>query len=153
MVGKILGISSQRFRPGLVEDIHNIMSASPVEGIKGALLGMAQRPNSTPDLQRITCPTLLITADPEQSSRRRLQNFLEKLSDQARLPSTTEFHVFNGVSFREALVAAPRGDINIFGLSLINDRDLPLGFIREVSEIAKSSCVFVIDSGRESALV
>lgn len=95
----------------------------------------------------------LITADPQESSRRRLSSFLERLNDQARLPSTTEFHIFNGTTFIEALRLAPRADVNIFGLSLIDDRDLPLNFIRDVSERVKSSCVFVIDSGRESALV
>lgn len=95
----------------------------------------------------------LISADPESSSKRRLNNFLERLSDLARLPSTTEFHIFNGHSFKEALPIAPRGDVNIFGFSLTDDNNLPVEFIREVSQLAKSSCVFVIDSGRESALV
>jgi hypothetical protein len=94
----------------------------------------------------------LITADPDEKHKRRLNLFLERLSDQARLPSTTEFHVLTG-SFKEAITVAPRADINIFGLSLTDSNDLPLGFIREVSDLVKSSCVFVIDSGRESALV
>lgn len=79
-----------------------------------------------------------------------LYRFLEHLSDQARLSSMTDFHVLPG-PFRSALETAPRADINIFGLSPSNE--IPLKFIQEVSEAAKSSCVFVIDSGRESALV
>jgi hypothetical protein len=93
----------------------------------------------------------LITATPDEASEARLYDFLERLSDQARLPSRTDFHVLPG-SFREALTIAPRADINIFGLSLLGD-ELPLDFIREVSEASKSSCVFVVDSGQESALV
>jgi hypothetical protein len=92
----------------------------------------------------------LITATPDKTSEKRLYDFLERLSDQARLPSPTEFHVLLS-SFREALTVAPRADINIFGLSLGDE--LPLEFIREVSESVKSSCVFVVDSGQESALV
>lgn len=93
----------------------------------------------------------LISATPDKASEARLHNFLERLSDQARLPSRTEFHVLPG-SFNEALTIAPRADINIFGLSLTGD-ELPLDFIRDVSEAIKSSCVFVVDSGQESALV
>ncbi|MCG3211024.1 MAG: hypothetical protein FOGNACKC_04661 [Anaerolineae bacterium] len=94
----------------------------------------------------------LLTADAESGSRRRLTNFLERLSDLARLPSTTELRVITA-SFEQALETAPRADVNIFGLSLTPSNDLPLDFIRRVSEQARSSCVFVIDSGRESALV
>ena len=53
--------------------------------------------------------------------------------------------------FKKVLGTAPRADINIFGLSA--DEKVPLDFIKEVSEGVKSSCVFVIDSGYESALV
>jgi len=79
----------------------------------------------------------------------RLRNFLERLSEQARLSALADIHVLTG-TFKEALKLAPRADINIFGLSINNE--VPLDFIREVSETVKSSCVFVIDSGYESAL-
>jgi solute carrier family 12 sodium/potassium/chloride transporter 2 len=82
--------------------------------------------------------------------KERLYRFLEHLSDQARLSSMTDFHVLSG-PFPLALETAPRADINIFGLS--PSKEIPLKFIQKVSEAAKSSCVFVIDSGRESALV
>ena len=93
----------------------------------------------------------LITAADEATSAQQSHDFLERLSDQARLPSRTHFHVLSG-SFKEALQLAPRADINIFGLSLIGG-ELPLDFVRDVSDSVKSSCVFVIDSGQESALV
>lgn len=91
----------------------------------------------------------LVTATPDEADKERLYNFLEHLGDQARLSSLTDFHVLSG-TFKEALLIAPRADINIFGLSV--DKAVPLEFIREVSETVKSSCVFVIDSGYESAL-
>ncbi|MDM8526942.1 amino acid permease [Anaerolineales bacterium HSG24] len=78
-----------------------------------------------------------------------LYEFLEFLSDQARLPSTTKFHVLLG-SFSEALETAPRADLNIFGLSL---GKVPFNFVRQSSETLKSSCLFVKDSGQENALV
>ncbi len=38
----------------------------------------------------------LVTATPDVKENRKLYNFLEHLSDQARMPSLTEFHVLNG---------------------------------------------------------
>ena len=93
----------------------------------------------------------LVTAATNPQEESQLYAFLERLSDQARLPSTSEFHIIPA-PFKEALSSAPRADLNIFGLSMINGT-LPLDFMREVSELAKTSCVFVIDSGKESALV
>ncbi|KAA3657018.1 MAG: hypothetical protein DWQ10_14170, partial [Calditrichaeota bacterium] len=91
----------------------------------------------------------LVTASPEKSDEKRLYNFLEKLGDRARLPSMTEFHVRIG-PFKEAVLQAPPADINIFG---IGHDTISFDFIREISELTKSSCLFVRDSGEESALV
>ena len=93
----------------------------------------------------------LVTVVEEGDDPAHLHDFLQRLSDQARLPSTTEFHVLAG-PFKEALLTAPRADLNIFGLSLV-ERGLPLTFIRDMPDLVKTSCVFVIDSGHESALV
>lgn len=90
----------------------------------------------------------LITVGDDKKDERRLYNFLENLSDQARLPSMTDFHVLIS-SFENAIKTAPRGDINILGLA---DK-IPFKFIREVPELARASCIFVRDSGKESALV
>jgi hypothetical protein len=89
----------------------------------------------------------LITATPDKDDKKRLYNFLDRLSDKARLPSQTEYHVLVG-SFKDNLASAPGADINIFGLA---DK-LPFAFMREAPELAKSSCLFVKDSGKESAL-
>ncbi|MEE4310337.1 MAG: amino acid permease [candidate division KSB1 bacterium] len=91
----------------------------------------------------------LITVSQDKKDERRLHRFLENLSDQARLPSLTEFHVLSG-PFKEVLKEAPRGDIHIFGLA---QNKIPFSFIREVPELTRSSCIFVRDSGKESALV
>ena len=88
------------------------------------------------------------TANHEKEHAKRLYKFLERLSDQARMPSLTEFHVLIG-SFDKMLVTAPRADINIFGLG---DK-LQFDFMRKATEITKSSCLYVKDSGWESALV
>ena len=77
----------------------------------------------------------------------RLNAFLDRLSDRARLPAQTEFHVLVG-KFEDAMTAAPGADINVFGLA---DK-LPFKFMREAPELTKSSCLFIRDSGQESAL-
>jgi amino acid transporter len=89
----------------------------------------------------------LVTATLDEKDNRKMYNFLEYLSDQARMPSMTEFYVLNG-DFKVATQKAPAADINIFGLATT----LQLDFIREVPELTKSSCLFVKDSGHESAL-
>jgi solute carrier family 12 sodium/potassium/chloride transporter 2 len=91
----------------------------------------------------------LITTTSDKDDRRRLHGFLERISDRARLPSMTDLHVIVG-SFKESLKIAPRADINILGLGADN---IPFGRIREVTDLTNSSCIFIKDSGQESALV
>lgn len=90
----------------------------------------------------------LVTVAENKSHEAKLRLFLNRLSDQARLPSLTEFHILKG-SFKEALTNAPRADISIFGVG----DEVPLSFIREIAELTNSSCLFVKDSGQESAIV
>jgi solute carrier family 12 sodium/potassium/chloride transporter 2 len=90
----------------------------------------------------------LITVSPDESQVERLHGFLEDLSDRARLPSITELRVLQG-KFLEALPKAPRSDINIFGVA----PEISLEMIRHITMTARSSCLFVGDSGLESALV
>ncbi len=72
--------------------------------------------------------------------------FLHRLIRDARLPRG-QVSVVHG-SFDEALTGAEDTDLNIFGLSnQVSSRHL-----RELSEKARSSCMFVMDSGNESAL-
>ncbi len=89
----------------------------------------------------------LVTATPQAEHKRKLYNFLERLSDLARLPSETEFHVLIG-KFEDNLSSAPGSDINIFGVG----EKTPFDFVRRAPELTKSSCLFVRDSGTESAL-
>lgn len=90
----------------------------------------------------------LVATAASEADKPRMYDFLEKLSDMARLPSKTEFHVI-AANFHEAIAAAPRPDINIFGLG----ENLSFDFIRDTTDLAHSSCLFVKDSGMEDALV
>jgi amino acid transporter len=89
----------------------------------------------------------LVTVASDKKEELRLYEFLNNISEQTRLPSLTEFKVIVG-DFKSAVKEAPRADINIFGLGAILD----LGYVREVTELAMSSCLFVKDSGHENAL-
>ncbi len=89
----------------------------------------------------------LVTVAENDEDEPNLKIFLNRLSDQARLPSLTEFHVVKG-GFKDALTKAPRADISIFGIG----DELPFSFIREITELTNSSCLFVKDSGHESAI-
>ena len=73
--------------------------------------------------------------------------YLQRLIEDARLPEDTEKWVSHG-SFQEQLRKAPEADLSIFGLAQEVDRN----FLREIVKKTRSSCLFVRDSGRESAL-
>jgi len=90
----------------------------------------------------------LVTVARDKNDKKRLYRFLERLSDQTRLPSLTEFFVLTG-NFEETLNSAPRADINIFGLP----EELNFEMMRKTPEIMNSSCLYIKDSGKESALV
>ena len=90
----------------------------------------------------------LITVGAERSDEKRLYRFLESLGDQARLPAMTEYHVYID-DFRGSLLKAPSADINIFGLADVLDFDI----MRETPDWTLSYCLFIRDSGQESALV
>lgn len=76
------------------------------------------------------------------------QDFLGQVIEEARLPSNTKRHVLTG-SFVEAVQQAPKADINIAGLQEKPDFE----FMVNMVDMTCSSCLFVADSGRESARV
>ncbi|MBN1293641.1 MAG: Na-K-Cl cotransporter [Candidatus Latescibacteria bacterium] len=90
----------------------------------------------------------LITVSSDPKDEIRLYTFLDSLSDQVRLPSLAEFHVLTG-EFKTVLETSPRADINIFGLA----DTISFVFMRDAAKSTKSSCLFIGDSGQESALV
>ena len=87
----------------------------------------------------------MVVRDPtaKEAGRR----FLRELVDQARLPKGTRIHVGAG-DFLEALGSAGRADLRIFGMppSITQAR------LAEIQRAADSSVLWLLDSGRESAL-
>ncbi|MDX1687686.1 MAG: hypothetical protein R3248_06855 [Candidatus Promineifilaceae bacterium] len=79
--------------------------------------------------------------------RPRAQSYLEDLITLARLPGNTGSFVYD-VPFEDALQQAPRGDLSCFGLP----RQPDLAFSQRIVEMVDGSCIFVRDSGEESAL-
>ncbi|MDC8002835.1 amino acid permease [Aureisphaera galaxeae] len=88
----------------------------------------------------------LIMVIDDEAELKNATNFLNKLTDLARLPDTLkEVHVGN---FRTIVTQAPRADLNIFGMNA----DLRFEFVKEMTQKTNSSCLFVKDSGHESIL-
>ena len=89
----------------------------------------------------------LATVIPDEADRPKAEAFLRELCDLARLPPSVSRRVMVG-TFDEALDRAPVADLSILGLQ----RDAPdLGWCAEVPLKARGSCLYVLDSGRESA--
>jgi hypothetical protein len=73
--------------------------------------------------------------------------FLDDLITLARLPANTQAMVWQA-PLAEALAQAPRADLSSFGLP----REPDLAFFQHIVEMVDGSCIFVRDSGDESAL-
>ena len=87
---------------------------------------------------------ITVIDDPEEEEN--AKNFLNTLTNLARLPKTlTEVHIG---TFNEVVDHAPTADLNVFGM----DADLAFGFVEKMSVKTQSSCLFVRDSGHESIL-
>jgi len=63
MLPKLLGSSAVRRRPELADTVRAMIESASVPGIVGAIEAMIRRPDSRPDLSRISCPTLVIVGD------------------------------------------------------------------------------------------
>lgn len=63
LVPRLLGASTQRDRPDLVDRVHAMVLENKASGVASALRAMAARPDSTPALERIACPVLVITGE------------------------------------------------------------------------------------------
>jgi 3-oxoadipate enol-lactonase len=66
MLPKLLGRTSKARRPALMPQVRQMVEREGVEGIIAALEAMLSRPDSTPDLARIACPTLVIVGDEDE---------------------------------------------------------------------------------------
>ena len=63
MTQKLMGETTRRSRPDLVEGALRMMRKMSAENVAGVQRGMADRPDSVATLKTITVPTLIITGD------------------------------------------------------------------------------------------
>jgi 3-oxoadipate enol-lactonase len=63
LVPKLLGKTARESRPDLVEGALRMMRKASPEGVAQVQRGMAERPDSLPDLKTIDVPTLIVTGD------------------------------------------------------------------------------------------
>ena len=82
----------------------------------------------------------------DESQRDVAQNTLSELVRLTRFPKSTSYYIHIG-SFDDAFLAAPTADLSIIGLP----DPVDLHFCYRVAELINGSCVFVRDSGEESA--
>ncbi|RMF18473.1 MAG: Na-K-Cl cotransporter [Candidatus Dadabacteria bacterium] len=88
----------------------------------------------------------LITVVQDPDERLRAQQFLEELIELGRLPHGTRAIAIEG-DFRTTVERAPQADLNVFGLQQVD-----LDQMWALVSATRSSCLFVRDSGQESAL-
>ena len=89
----------------------------------------------------------LCMAVADEAEQAQAEAYLEELVVLTRLPSSTRLEV-SVSSFEDAIHTAPSADLNILGLA--NEPDLR--FIQQLTADFDTSCIFVRDSGEESAL-
>lgn len=63
---KMMAPKTYTLEPTLVKHVENVMLKTSLDGIVGDLIGMKQRPDSTPTLSNIRVPTLLIHGKDDQ---------------------------------------------------------------------------------------
>lgn len=83
----------------------------------------------------------------EATSTDAARAFLHRLADQARLPKGTEIHVFT-TPFEQALAQPPSADLHLLGMPPV----LAKARLAQVHEACGGACLWLLDSGQESAL-
>lgn len=66
LVPKLLARSTRECRPDVVGEVEEMILRQPVAGIVGALRALRERPDSTPLLDRIRIPVLVVAGDDDQ---------------------------------------------------------------------------------------
>jgi 3-oxoadipate enol-lactonase len=63
MIPKLLGATTRASRPDVVDRVRALALSSPPEAIAGAIRALMTRPDSTPLLSTIHCPTLILVGE------------------------------------------------------------------------------------------
>ena len=92
----------------------------------------------------------LITVVKEEKDRADAEEFLDKLIDLGRMPKGTGAIVATG-DLHDFIPRAPQGDLNIFGIFGLQPQ-VNVKQMVDMTQKTRSTCIFVHDSGNESAL-
>ena len=85
MLPKLLGATSMAERPGIVRQVRHMIETCEVSGIVVESIAMAERPDSMPLLSLITCPTLVIVGEEDDTTPPSEARFLAQGIPGARL--------------------------------------------------------------------
>lgn len=104
LLPRLLTPDSLKDRRELVEKVRDMITSTPVKGIAGDLMGLAERPDSLPTLEAISCPTLVIVGEqdaltPPAESQLMAQRIkgsrLELIANAAHLANMEQPEAFN----------------------------------------------------------
>lgn len=87
----------------------------------------------------------VITVVPDEADVAEARRYLDEVIDLARLPGVTPTVLVGG--FEECVGSAELADLTVMGLQRRPD----FAFVTRMVELSRSSCLMVLDSGRESA--
>jgi pimeloyl-ACP methyl ester carboxylesterase len=118
MVPRLLAAQTRAHLPHVEQELRTVMNAASPAAVVAALLGMAERPDSTPQLRSITVPTQLIVGahdeitppgDARLLARAIPGAQIEIMQNAAHLPSLEQSAAFNAVlgSFLDRIRQAP----------------------------------------------
>jgi pimeloyl-ACP methyl ester carboxylesterase len=63
MIPRLLGETTRRERPGVMDTVRGLIEANDAAGIDAAIEALLSRPDAVPQLAAIACPTLIVTGD------------------------------------------------------------------------------------------
>lgn len=104
MIPRLLGETTLQTKPQIIERVKQMIEAAQPEGIARALIGMAQRNDSTDLLAKITCPTLIVVgnqdkltppSDAEKMNLAIASSRLKIINNAGHLPNLESTAVFN----------------------------------------------------------
>jgi hypothetical protein len=98
-------------------------------------------------MRQWSCGLRLVTVVHDKSEIGAAEIFLRELADLARIPKDAERIVLVG-RFQECVQELAYSDVNIMGLQ----RKPDYAFVRQMVNDSHATCLFVMDSGRESAM-
>jgi 3-oxoadipate enol-lactonase len=118
MVPRLLADATRENLPHVEQELRAVMNAAPAQAVVAALLGMAERPDSTPQLRSINVPTHLIVGAHDQITppgdarllaRAIPGSYIEIIEKAGHLPALEQPAAFNRVlsAFLERMRQTP----------------------------------------------